>query len=291
MIGDLEKQEKTIETFVPLYITNYCDGLCKVCNMRANNEGLRRIRGSKDNIRRQLNLILNIEGISAICFLTGEYHFGSKMRKDNLQAVLWSIHTAFEMGFKKVYFNIGALTNDEIQSFKSEFDSADRIVLSLFQETYDFEAYSRFFGNVGFHRSPKADYALRLSTPTRWLEAGFKRVDIGILIGLKEPMYDVDALIKHAHQMNEQGAVVHISLPRLRGVKSIPVEVSDKEFEEIVAYVHESCPWAKIVITTRESIGLIKRMLPNIQVVSPGTSDVLPYTEYGPLPNSRKTYI
>jgi len=276
-----------LETFVPLYLTNLCDGLCRVCNMRWNNRKLTRIQGREDEIKRQLQILIAIEGISAVCFLTGEYHLGSSTRDENLELVVWSIQEAFLQGFEKVYINIGALTDQEIELLKNRLEEvSNQVVLSLFQETYHRASYKKFFGG----NSPKSDYDLRLSTPSRWLSAGFKQVDIGILLGLRPPDFDVEHLIEHASILYGQGAdVVALSLPRLRGLKRHPVQITDEHFKQIVATVAAACPWAHVIVTTRENIKTIRELLPIVGIVSPGTSDILPYTESGAIPNSRST--
>mgnify|MGYP000873531645 CR=1 FL=1 len=294
-VGDLIAQARakivacrqpSLETFVPLYLTNLCDGLCRVCNMRSNNRKLTRIQGRKEDIYHQLQILHKIEGISAVCLLTGEYHLDGSARAENLELVTWSIKQAFSQNFDKVYINIGALTDQEIVFLSEQLGKdTNRLVLSLFQETYHREDYNRFFGG----NSPKADYDLRFSTPLRWLAAGFRQVDIGILLGLRPPDLDVEHLIKHAKTLYEHGAEVAISLPRLRGLKKHPYQITDEEFKRIVVRVADACPWSRVIATTREDIAMIKELLPIVGIVSPGTSDVLPYTESGAIPNNQAT--
>lgn len=98
---------RTYETFVPLYITNECDGRCVVCNMRKQNTKLRRISPDKDGIERQLKILYQVECIRAVCILTGEYATRER-RLQNLDLVIWTMKRAFEIGFEKVFFNIGS---------------------------------------------------------------------------------------------------------------------------------------------------------------------------------------
>jgi 2-iminoacetate synthase len=57
--------------------------------------------------------------------------------------------------------------------------------------------------------------------------------------------------------------------------------VSDEEFVRLVAVLSMGLPEAKIVITTRESAAVQRRVLPMVSVLSAGSSAVVPYTETG----------
>lgn len=275
------------ETFVPLYITNYCDSKCAICNMRVQNKNFIRIEGPQDEILEQIKIIYEVEGISSICFLSGEYIPGKK-RYDNLHRIIWCINAAIKIGYEKIYFNIGSLYDEEIKELKENILDKSKIVLSLFQETYNEECYKSFFG-VKSSDNPKSNYDLRVSTPERWINAGFQQVDIGILLGLTNPSNDIDELITHAKKLKAMNATVHISLPRIRGIKSVPYNISDDEFRSIIQNIATKCPWAHLIITTRESVEMINSLLKYIKIISPGCSDVLPYSKEGKIYNNELT--
>lgn len=277
-----------IETFVPLYINNNCDALCKICSMRSSNQNLHRIWGDIERIKQQLDILLHIEKISAVCFLSGEFRLGTHKRKKNFLLTLASIEAAFKMGFEIVYINIGSLTDEEIESLATKFPRDNRLVLSLFQETYDNVLFRKSFGKEN-QNNPKSDFQRRLSTPERWLIGGFSKLDMGLLLGLGELEPDIKKLVAHATKLYSKGAEIYISLPRLRGLKKDPYPIKDSDFIKTVKFIAESCSWAKVIVTTRESIDIICEILPWIKIVSPGTSDVLPYTPSGENPNSLET--
>lgn len=277
-------QDKGYETFIPLYITNHCDSKCKICNMRSQNEKYLRVEGTEEEIMSQLKIIFEVEGISAICFLSGEYNI-RKYRSKNFKKIVWCIEQALKMGYEKVYFNIGALYDEEIEYLSRKLNGDERIVLSLFQETYDKECYKRFFG-LNERDNPKSNYDLRVSTPKRWIKAGFKQVDLGILLGLHNPENDLKRLINHAIELHEMGAAVHISLPRIKGIDNIPFEITDEDFKIIIKELAESYPWIKLIVTTRETTNTMNDIIKFVKIISPGSSDVLPYTEKGKIPNN-----
>lgn len=276
-----------LETFVPLYLTNTCHGSCRVCNMRTENKRLKRIDLNQTKAREQLSVILNVEGIRAVCLLTGEYTQSSPERRRTFQFVRECVGLAFSMGFGKVYLGVGAMTDEEIAYFATSFQGNQNLVLSLFQETYDREVYGRFFG--GGIGNPKSDFDFRRSTPTRWLEAGFVSVDLGVLIGLRDPDSDVSALISHANELLSMGGEVALSLPRIIGIKNLPVMMDDTDYAVLVQRVSKEIPDAKVVITTRETFEMIKNLLPWVGIVSPGSSDVHPYNLRGEIPNHAET--
>lgn len=276
-----------LETFVPLYITNRCDAVCAVCSMRRGNTELVRIDVDIKAGTRQLEVIRRVEGISSVCFLTGEYVSGDQ-RASTIAAVAMLVGRAFDLDFEKVYINIGALSEREVGLFGQRFPSEGRLVLSLFQETYDRRTYARFFGKVKAS-NPKSDFDFRLTTPDRWLAAGFVEVDVGILVGLGPLASDLAALEQHASFLRSRGATVALSLPRLRGDFPLPFPVDDEEYADAVRHAAAACPWAKVILTTRESLDFIRRLLPYVGIVAPGTSDVMPYSDSGPIPNRRET--
>ena len=155
--------------------------------------------------------------------------------------------------------------------------------MSLFQETYDPDAYRQFFG-TNPDKSAKANYQNRLDTIDRWLSAGFSSIDIGILLGFKPLGNDVSEIISHALTYCKAGIEVYISTPRIKNG-----QISDAEYAEILKKIYRSVPDAKLIITTREKIEFINSIIDYISVVSPGSSDICPYTRGQYISNNSKT--
>jgi 2-iminoacetate synthase len=80
-----------------------------------------------------------------------------------------------------------------------------------------------------------------------------------------------------------RGLEVYVSVPRLRQASGADNArgVSDDEFVRLVAVLSMGLPQAKIVVTTRESAEVQRRVLPMVTVLSAGSSAVTPYTETG----------
>ena len=184
--------------------------------------------------------------------------------------------------------NSGSLSDEEIEQLKKVFPNDNRIVLSLFQEVYNEECYHKFFGNYDTD-NPKSDYARRRSTARRFLNAGFSQIDIGILIGLHDINQEVASLKQHISELLNMADTIYVSLPRVLGCKQIHDTVSDDKYELIIKELSEDFPSIKLIITTRENNTFIKKVLPYISVISPGCSDVLPYTVSGKIENNLQT--
>lgn len=268
-----------METFVPLYISNKCDSYCSMCSLKHSNTEIDRIEASLEQIDEQLHIIYEYEKIRAVCILTGEL-FHPEARLHNLSLVCDAMRLAFEIGFERVFFNIGSLQNHEIIFIQTHIPRSQDIVLSLFQETYEKKYYGAHFGQHP-ERNAKADFAARLSTVERWLDYGFANVDLGILLGFKPVGEDVKLLIDHAQHCIRRGAEVYISTPRIKNGL-----VTDEEYCSILQEIHQRVPDAKIILTTREKIEFINKMIDIISVVSPGSSDVCPYNRGEYIPNN-----
>ncbi len=271
-----------METFVPLYISNYCDSHCLMCNFNHENKQLMRKTAAEEEIIQQLKMIRDYEKITAVCILTGEV-FGEEKRMKNLQLVCTAMNHALSLRFEQVFFNIGSLSCHEINFLKENLSDCSKIVLSLFQETYDKQAYAHYFGTSA-DSNPKADYQNRIDTVDRWLDAGFQMIDIGILLGFKPINDDITQLISYAQHYHDRKAKVYISTPRIKNGC-----IDDTEYLHILHQIHNTLPWAKLIVTTREKINFINQNINLFSVVSPGSSDICPYHEGEFISNCKET--
>lgn len=271
-----------METFVPLYIANECDSYCTMCGFNHSNSNLIRKVAKINEIRQQLEIIKCYEKISAVCILTGEL-FSPSRRMENLKLVCESINVAIILGFEKVFFNIGSLSFKEIDFIKNMVIDSSKIVLSLFQETYDRQAYKKFFG-LNPEKNAKADFQNRIDTIDRWISAGFSKIDIGVLLGFKEIGSDIEELINHAQKYIQFNVETYISTPRIKDGL-----VEENEYKLILNKIHNSVPNAKLIITTREKIEFINSVINLVSAISPGSSDICPYNRGQYISNSNLT--
>jgi 2-iminoacetate synthase len=275
------------ETFVPIFTTNHCDSECKMCGMRNSNGKLLRKFSSKSTIEDQLRILYDIEGVRAAGFLTGEYS-DKYTRLANAFLIGWAISRAFELGFQKVYFNIGSLLPDEIEVLADwlEPHRTRPVTMCVFQETYSQKSYARFMGSAE-RGIPKADFVQRINSFDNWLDAGFHNVNPGFLVGLSSIEEDLIQLIYHVAHLRGRGAELTISLPRLRPALETANNhsVRDETYLRLIATVALFCPECRIVLTTREDQAFQDSALPLIGTISPGSPDVAPYKRQSPASN------
>lgn len=134
----IQKAEKRVASrqprlfaFLPLYTTNHCDSHCKMCAMRKGNLRLDRKFAGRNAIIEQLTILRDSEHLRGLGLLTGEYA-DSFSRLANAFRIGWATRTALDMGFKRIYLNIGTLTPDEIEVLADWFSPEDPVTLCVF---------------------------------------------------------------------------------------------------------------------------------------------------------------
>lgn len=273
-----------VETFSPLYLSNECDGECLMCGMRRFNGDLQRETADPATNSSQLS-ILHRRGMRGVALLTGEYRPGER-RDDMMTRTRSALASALGQGFSHVLINIGSLDTGDYATLFADvprlgdgsFDP--HITMCTFQETYDPTVYARFMGASA--DNPRADFWRRLENFDRAVEAGMRSANPGVLLGLNRDLaYEIIALCAHVEHLEERGMRVYISLPRLRKASGAEhrAGVSDDALTRIVALLSAQFPDAKVVISTRESPQIQRRLLPVIGVLTAGSPGVAPYDE------------
>ena len=275
-----------LETFSPLYITNECDAECRMCGMRRTNAALVREAADAATVEAQLE-ILHRRGLRGVAILSGEYHHGV-FRRTMITRAAHAVGAALSRGFTHVLINIGALEADEYGVLLAAVPHAadgtvePRLTMCTFQETYSPEVYGRFMGTNP--ENPRSDFERRLTNFDRAREAGMWAANPGVLLGLNPDVaYELLALLAHVRHLDARGMAVYVSLPRLRKASGTPYGrgIDDDTFTRLVAVLSFGRPGAKVVISTRESPGMQRRLVPMIGVLTPGSPGVAPYTETG----------
>ena len=275
-----------LETFSPLYLTNECDAECLMCGMRRTNDDLVRETADAAAAEAQLD-ILHRRGLRAVALLTGEYHHGP-YRRTMIARTAAALRAALARGFTHVLVNIGALDAPEYETLlasvprRADGRVAPRVTMCTFQETYSREVYARFMGENP--ENPRSDFARRLTNFDRARAAGMWVANPGVLLGLNPDVaYELLALAAHVRHLRRRGMEVYVSLPRLRKASGTPYAagVSDDLLCRLVAVLAVGLPEAKVVISTREPPAMQRRLLPVIDVLTPGSPGVAPYTETG----------
>jgi len=242
---------RRLVVFAPLYISNLCGNECLYCAFRASNPEIVRRALTQEEIAHEV-AILEDQGHKRILLVAGESY-----PKEGFRYVLDSIATVYGVKsgrgeIRRVNVNVAPLEPEEFRELKK----AGIGTYQLFQETYHPEVYRRV--HLG---GRKRDYAWRITAIDRAMEAGIDDVGIGVLFGLGEWRWEIQALLQHIGYLEGRfGVGPHtISVPRLEPATGSdiathpPHAVDDTDFRRIVAILRLAVPYTGIIMSTRET--------------------------------------
>jgi 2-iminoacetate synthase len=252
---------RVVTLFTPLYISNFCDNACLYCSF-ARQHAISRRHLSFDEIRKEAQRIQS-RGIRHILVLTGE-----SPERASIDYLSESVRIIKEH-FSSVSIEIYPLREEEYRLLIGR--GVDG--LTIFQETYDVDAYHRF--HCG---GPKDDFVFRLEAPDRACRQGIRTISIGALMGLSPTQRDSFFTGIHARYLQKTypQTEVSISFPRIRplaGEFIPPHPVDDALFVQVIAAMRIFLPSVGITISTRESKHLRDALLPlGVTKMSAGVS-------------------
>jgi 2-iminoacetate synthase len=242
---------KRLVVFAPLYISNLCGNECMYCAFRASNPEIVRRALTQEEIARE-TMILEDQGHKRVLLVAGESY-----PKEGFRYVLDSIATVYGVKsgrgeIRRVNVNVAPLRPEEFL----ELQKAGIGTYQLFQETYHPDTYHRV--HLG---GRKKDYVWRITAIDRAMEAGIDDVGIGVLFGLSDWRWEVQALLQHIRYLEDRfGIGPHtISVPRLEPATGSdiaahpPHAVDDIDFMKIVAILRLAVPYTGIIMSTRET--------------------------------------
>ncbi len=241
---------RTILLFAPLYLSNECCNGCRYCGFNAGNRLLRRTLTAAE-IEREVR-ILNRIGFRHLLLLTGEAPqvAGIDYLENAVRLIKpWCSSIAIEV-FPMDEAGYGRMVAAGVDG------------LTIYQETYDRDLYREMHPY-----GPKSDYDFRLRAPEAAGAAGFRRLGIGALLGLGDPLVDIFSTALHARWLARRfwRTQVTISFPRLRPAEGAIVphtEVSDRQLTQFICALRLLLPDAGLVLSTREPAELRDHLLP-----------------------------
>lgn len=241
---------RIIQMFAPIYISSECINACVYCGFNRHNK-IRRATLSLEEIVKEASALYQW-GFRHVLLLTGESprHVGV----DYLAQTARRLRSMFSSITIEVY-------PMDVASYCLLIESGVD-GLTVYQETYQ-QSYYREIHPSG----PKRDYAWRLDTPDRGGQAGFRRINIGALLGLTEWRVEGVFLGMHAAYLmkNYWKSHISISFPRLRpasgGFEPL-FPVSDAEMVQLLCALRLFLPDVGLVISTREPQQLRDNLVP-----------------------------
>ncbi|MBB2150463.1 2-iminoacetate synthase ThiH [Pedobacter gandavensis] len=238
----LKRFGKTIQMYVPLYLSNECNNICTYCGFSYDNKVKRKTLSALE-IMEEVAVIKEM-GYHHVLLVTGEAN--------------QTVHTDY---FKKVLDLIRphfAHISMEVQPL----DLADYQELTpyglntvlVYQETYHEEDYKKHHP-----KGKKSNFQYRLDTPDRLGEAGIHKMGLGVLIGLEDWRTDSFFTAMHLDYLEKKywQSKYSISFPRLRpfsGGLEPKVAMNDRELVQLICAYRLFNEEVELSISTRESV-------------------------------------
>jgi 2-iminoacetate synthase len=241
---------KTIQLFIPMYLSNECQNICTYCGFSLGNKMPRKTLSEKE-ISGEIEIIKQL-GFDHILVLTGE---------DRAHADFNYILNAV----KKIKPHFSNLTI-EVQPFEqNEYEQlieagCDGVL--VYQETYNRSVYKKYHT-----KGKKSNFDYRLETPDRLGKAGIHKIGLGALLGLEDWRTEAFFIALHLRylQKNYWKTQYTISLPRIRpaeGVDDTQYIMQDRDFVQLICALRLFDGEIEITLSTREAEGFREKLIP-----------------------------
>lgn len=251
---------KTIQLYIPLYLSNYCENHCSYCGFNLANPIHRSIL-SDEQILQEVHAIKTM-GYEHVLLVSGE---STKAGAEYFNHVIQLIRPYF------------SLISIEVQPLSTE--AYTRLITSglhsvyLYQETYNESSYAAYHP-----KGKKADFKRRIDSYENLGQAEIYKTGMGILLGLEDWRSDAYFLAMHLAYMRKKywKTKYSVSFPRLRpqaGNFSPPYPVSEHDLLQLITAFRLFDEDVEITLSTRESASFRDLLLPyGITSMSAGSS-------------------
>jgi 2-iminoacetate synthase len=232
---------RTIQLFIPLYISNFCSNECIYCGFhRGNNISRKKLSLAEIEVEAKA---IAATGMRHLLLLTGEAPGVTPI--DYLEDAV----RLLKKYFASVAIEIFPMDTDDY----SRLQKAGVDGLTLYQEVYDEDRYA-----LVHKAGKKTDFRYRLDAPERGARAGFRMVNVGPLLGLGEVRSEVFFCGLHAKYLDDTflQTEIGLSLPRMNpaeGNYQPEFKADDRTFVQFMTALRCFLPRAGITVSTRES--------------------------------------
>lgn len=240
---------REVHLYAPLCISSACDNRCRYCGI-ASDATQRDVRMTPSAIVDAVRYLAD-EGFHRIVLVAAES--SDPATADDLCEAL---ELCREVG-PEIDVNAGAASEETYRRWLAA-GAAGALCL---QETYSPLDYAHHHVS-----GPKCGYEERLEAPDRAGSAGFRRLGIGVFLGLADPLADTLGLIAHARHLGSRQPGTHVSIFLSRAPGNYPGldrahRVDDETFVRIVGVLRLALPAAGIAISSRERSWLRHRLV------------------------------
>lgn len=239
---------KTIQMYVPLYLSNECQNICTYCAFSYDNKIRRKTLTDAEIIR-------EAEAIKAMAYdhvllVTGEAN--QTVGLDYLRHAIKLLKSYFS----HISIEVQPLDQNEYEILQKE----GLNTVLVYQETYHKDNYK-----LHHPKGKKSNFDYRLATPDRLGKAGIHKIGLGVLIGLEDWRSDCFFTALHLNYLEKTywQTKYSISFPRLRpielgndtssSVKGFAQYMTDKELVQLICAYRIFNEEVELSLSTRES--------------------------------------
>lgn len=237
----LKRFGKTMQMYVPLYLSNECQNICTYCGFSLDNK-LKRITLTNAQIIKEAEALKSM-GYDHVLLVTGEA---------NKTVGVDYITNAIKL-LKPYFSNISMEVQPMDESDYREFVEVGLHTVLVYQETYHKKKYKHYHP-----KGKKSNFDYRLETPDRLGRSGIHKIGLGTLIGLEDWRTDSFFTALHLNYLEKKywQTKYSVSFPRLRpaeGVENKKDFISDKELVQLICAYRIFNEEVELSISTRES--------------------------------------
>lgn len=241
MIKTQERFGKTIQLYIPLYLSNYCANKCIYCGFNTDNKIKRKVLNDEE-IMKEVEVIKKF-GYEHILLVAGEAP--AKADVNYYKHVIEMIKPYFA----QISLEVQPMEQDEYEILIE----AGLNSVYVYQETYHKQNYPKY--HLG---GKKADFGYRIDTPERLGKANVHKIGVGCLLGLEDWRTDSLFTAMHVNYLEKKywKTKYCISIPRLRphaGSFEPNSIISDRELVQLICAYRLCNQELEISISVRES--------------------------------------
>ncbi|UKJ06871.1 2-iminoacetate synthase ThiH [Solitalea lacus] len=237
----LKRFGKTIQLYIPLYLSNECQNICTYCGFSYDNK-LERKTLTDAELLAEAEFVKSM-GYRHVLLVSGEAN--QTVGVDYFENALKLIGPVFD----HVSMEVQPLDEHEYKKLMSH--GLENVL--VYQETYHREDYK-----IHHPKGKKSNFDYRLETPDRIGRAGVRKMGLGVLLGLDDWRADCFFTGLHVNYLEKAywKTQYGISFPRLRpcsGGLPPKLPVSDRDFVQIISAYRLFKPEIELSLSTRET--------------------------------------
>lgn len=232
---------KTIQMYVPMYLSNECQNICTYCGFSLNIDIPRKTL-SDDEILKEVEEIKKHQ-FDHVLLVTGEAN--KTVGVDYFQNALRVI----KPHFSSISMEVQPLDQDDYEILIQE----GLNTVLVYQETYHKDEYK-----THHPKGKKSNFDYRLDTPDRLGKAGIHKIGLGALFGLEDWRTDSFFTALHLDYLEKTywKTKYSISFPRLRpcaGGIPLKSEMTDRDLVQLICAYRICNEELELSLSTRES--------------------------------------